>query len=120
MIDPDPDRPRSGLALLPAASPMDVFLDLEGFPLADDGLEYLIGAVVAESGKPVFHDWWAHDAVQERAAFEAAMDFLIARWRADPTMHVYHYAAYEVTAFRRLAGKYGTREDELDVLLRAR
>ena len=25
-------------------------------------------------------------------------------------MHVYHYAAYEVTALRRLAGRYGTRE----------
>ncbi len=69
VLEPAPDRPRSGLALLPPASPMDVFLDLEGFPLADDGLEYLIGLVAAESGKPVFHDWWAHDDAQERAAF---------------------------------------------------
>ncbi len=41
------------------------------------------------------------------------------RRRADSAMRIYHYAPYEVTAFRRLAGKYGTREDELDALLRA-
>jgi uncharacterized protein len=34
-------------------------------------------------------------------------------------MHVYHYAAYEVTALRRLTCLYGTREEELDELLRA-
>jgi uncharacterized protein len=34
-------------------------------------------------------------------------------------MHVYHYAPYEVTAFRRLMGRYATREDELDEMLRA-
>ena len=33
-------------------------------------------------------------------------------------MHVYHYAAYEITALRRLMGRYGTREAELDDLLR--
>ena len=34
-------------------------------------------------------------------------------------MHVYHYAAYEVSALKRLTCEYGTREDELDELLRA-
>ena len=33
-------------------------------------------------------------------------------------MHVYHYAPYEITALKRLMGRYGTREDELDDLLR--
>ena len=33
-------------------------------------------------------------------------------------MHVYHYAAYEVTALKRLTCEYGTREEELDDLLR--
>ena len=33
-------------------------------------------------------------------------------------MHVYHYAAYEITALKRLMGRYGTREDEIDDLLR--
>ncbi len=33
-------------------------------------------------------------------------------------MHVYHYAAYERTALTRLMGEHGTREDEIDELLR--
>ena len=33
-------------------------------------------------------------------------------------MHVYHYAAYEQTALKRLTGRHGTRETELDALLR--
>jgi uncharacterized protein len=33
-------------------------------------------------------------------------------------MHVYHYAQYERTALTRLAGEHGTREEEVDGLLR--
>src|SRR5205085_11673882 len=44
---------------------------------------------------------------------------IVEAWRADPGMHVYHYAAYEVSALKRLTGRYGTREAELDQLLRA-
>ena len=33
-------------------------------------------------------------------------------------MHIYHYAAYETTAVRRLMGQYATREKEVDDLLR--
>jgi len=33
-------------------------------------------------------------------------------------MHIYHYAPYEITALRRLMGTYGTREKEVDDLLR--
>ena len=35
-----------------------------------------------------------------------------------PGMHVYHYAAYEPTALKRLAARHATREAEVDVLLR--
>lgn len=118
VLRPDPDMPGAGLALLPPPSPNDVFFDFEGFPLADEGLEYLFGAVTIDEGEPAFRDWWAHDETQERRAFEAFTDFAMARWRADRAMHVYHYGAYEVTALRRLMGKYGTREDEVDALLR--
>jgi uncharacterized protein len=34
-------------------------------------------------------------------------------------MHIYHFGAYEQSALKRLVGKYATREDELDRLLRA-
>jgi len=33
--------------------------------------------------------------------------------------HLYHYAAYEPWAFKRLAGRYATRAEQLDVMLRA-
>lgn len=115
---PDPDAPRRGLAGLPPASPMDVFFDLEGYPHAEGGLEYLWGTVTEEEGKPVFRDWWAHDPAQEKDAFEGFMDWVMERFRADPSMHVYHYAPYETTVVRRLSGKYATREEEVDELLR--
>ena len=35
-------------------------------------------------------------------------------------MHVYHYASYETTALKRLMSEYGTREEEIDDLLRRR
>jgi len=122
-----PEDPRRGLALLPPASPLDVAFDIEGYPLTEDGLEYLLGAVTRDDGTGRgtaaggglrFHDWWAHDDEQERKSFEAFLDWTYARWKRDPAMHVYHYAAYEVTAMRRLMGKYATREREVDDLLR--
>lgn len=116
--DVDLERPRRGLALLPPQSPNDVFFDIEGFPFAADGLEYLLGVVTVDEGTPVFRDWWAHDEPQEKRAFEAFIDWAYARWRADPTLHIYHYAAYERTALGRLMGKYATREFEVDQLFR--
>lgn len=114
----DPENPRLGLALLPPPSPGDVFFDMEGFPLAEGGLEYLFGTVSLKDGQKVFTDWWAHDPIQEKRAFEEFIDWVFDRWSKDPSMHVYHYAAYEVSAMRRLMGKYGSREEQVDQLLR--
>ena len=114
----DPTEPRRGLALLPPPSRLDVFFDMEGFPFAEGGLEYLFGATVLDSGNPDFHDWWAHDPAEEKRALEGFVDWAHARWREDPAMHIYHYAGYEKSALRRLMGKYATREDEVDDLLR--
>ncbi|HEV2399370.1 MAG TPA: AAA domain-containing protein [Candidatus Sulfotelmatobacter sp.] len=41
------------------------------------------------------------------------------RWAQDPAMHIYHYASYEPTAIKRLAGRHNTCVDEVDELLRA-
>jgi uncharacterized protein len=131
----DPDDLRRGLALLPSPSANDIFFDMEGYPYAEGGLEYLFGAVVLEGGKPVFRDWWAHDNASEKKAFEDFVDWTYARWEADPAMHIYHYAAYEPAALRRLRdkykldangrdairalmGKHATRESKVDDLLR--
>ncbi len=107
-----------GLELLPAASTLDVYFDMEGFPLYEGGLEYLFGAVYVENGKPEFIDWWAHDKHQEKKAFEEFVDWVHARWQADPSMHIYHYAAYEVATLSRLMGQFASREDKVDDLLR--
>ncbi len=104
-----------GLAALPAPSPGDLFFDMEGDPFAeDDGLEYLFGAW-DEAG---FHTWWGHSRAEEKVAFEGFIDFVMDRWRAVPTMHVYHYAAYERGRIGMLATRHSTREVEVDRLLR--
>jgi predicted RecB family nuclease len=126
LLLPDPSKPidpERGLALLPEPSRGDLFLDLEGDPYAfEDGLDYLFGVLETDG---TFHAFWSRDESGEfsldgeRRAFERLMDFLVARREADPTMHVYHYAPYEPTALKRLMGRYGTRETEVDDLLRA-
>ncbi|WNV74115.1 TM0106 family RecB-like putative nuclease [Geodermatophilus sp. DSM 44513] len=107
-----------GLLRLPEPSPGDRYLDFEGDPLAGDGqgLEYLAG-LGDRAGR--FTALWAHDAAEEQRMVTQLVDLLVAAWRADPRMHVYHYAAYEVSALKRLTGRYGVREAELDQLLRA-
>ena len=108
----------SGFSLLPAPNDGDVFFDMEGDPLyaPDHGLEYLFGVYLAAEDR--YLAFWARSDREERAAFEALIDFLTERRRAYPAMHVYHYAHYEQTALRRLMGRYGSRERELDDLLR--
>lgn len=109
-----------GLASLPPDHPADVFFDMEGYPLTAGGLEYLFGVWV-QSGKPgswEFKDWWAHDRDEEKLAFEGFVDWVFDRWLHNPGMHIYHYAAYEVSAVRRLSTRHDTRQDEVDQLLR--
>ena len=109
----------AGLALLPPASPLDVFFDIEGFPLVDGGLEYLWGnTYFDEHGQRQFKDFWAHTAEQEKCAFKEFIEWAYARWQQDPQMHIYHYANYEIAACRKLMGRYGVCEYEVDQLLR--
>jgi predicted RecB family nuclease len=114
-----PPQPGLGLGLLPAPSPGDLFFDMEGDPFAGEhGLEYLFGVVEVEEGTPVFRSWWGHDPAEEKAAFEGFMDFVMERLQAQPDLHIYHYAAYEPGRLKSLMGRYGTREEEVDRLLR--
>ena len=75
---------------------------------------------------PRFHAIWSLDDegqvtwAAEKAAFERTIDLIIDRLERDPAIHVYHYAAYERTALGRLAQRHGTREEEVDRLLRGR
>ena len=112
-----PPHADAGFALLPDPSPGDLFFDIEGNPFWDEqgSLEYLWG--VTRRGRRL------HAALGPRPRERAARVRGVRRPRPrapaeHPEMHVYHYAGYEVTALRRLMGRYGTREAEVDDLLR--
>jgi predicted RecB family nuclease len=111
-------RAGSGFEMLPPPDAGDLFFDIEGDPLyaPERGLEYLFG-FYAPSDRRYFA-FWARSRAAERKAFESALDFMCERRRRYPNLHVYHYAPYETSALRRLMGFYGTRERELDDLLR--
>lgn len=136
-IPPARDRegalvPNSGLLMLPEPSFGDLFFDIEGDPFFGsdevDGIDYLFGLIepgrTDDVGQPTFHALWAIEGgtvtpAAERRAFEEFIDLVVDRRASDPQLHVYHYAPYEPTAVKRLAGRYGTREEEVDRLLRA-
>ena len=111
---------------LPPSSVGDIFFDFEGDPLwtegasTDAGLEYLFGWVESPDGDsaPKFHTLWAHNRAEEKVALERFIAYLAERRVLFPNLHVFHYAPYETTALKRLAGRHGTCETELDELLR--
>jgi predicted RecB family nuclease len=113
-----------GLARLPEPSPGDLFLDLEGARFArEGGREYLFGIWgrldTAPDTPPAYDGGWAFIDAEERAAFEAAMDRIARTLAVHPGAHIYHFGHYEPTTFKRLMGRYATRGDEIDSLLRA-
>jgi len=126
VLEPDEVQPGRGLASLPAASAGDVFFDIEGYPLAEGGLEYLWGVAYHREdggGPPTdlasgdYRAFWAHDAEQELRVFEVFIDWVIERRTRFPELHVYHYAPYETTAIKRIMGRSGSREREVNELL---
>ena len=115
-----PVEPGTGLCRLPEPSSGDVFLDLEGDPFVPDaGREYLFGwACYDDQGNVAYERAWGLTPAEEKAAFERFVDFVVARLQRHPGLHVYHYAPYEPAALKRLMGRFATREDEVDDLLR--
>lgn len=61
---------------------------------------------------------WATTEAEEKQALENFMGTVMKILDQDPGMHIYHYGAYEQAALKRLVGKYATKEEELDRLLR--
>ena len=116
-----PIEEKHGLAALPAPSALDIFLDLEGDRQAEHGgLDYLFGYALKDAdGIVQYQALWALEPTEEKRSFERLIDLILERRGRDPSMHVYHYAPYEPTAMKRLMGRYATRADELDELLRA-
>ncbi|PRN05274.1 nuclease [Pseudomonas sp. LLC-1] len=109
---------RRGFGRMPAAVEGDLFFDMEGNPLEEGGLEYLFGLYIDEGGQQFFKPFWAHSRDEEKLAFEQFIDWVIAHLKRYPNAHVYHYASYEETAIKRLMSQHGTREAQVDWLLR--
>ncbi len=118
----EPFDAEHGLALLPEPAADDIFLDFEGSHFAEHGVqEYLTGYVCkGADGRPAYTPLWARTLEQERQAFEQFIDFATATRERNPAAHVYHFAAYEPAALKRLMGRFATREVELDALLRGK
>jgi uncharacterized protein len=106
----------AGLSRLPEPTDADMFLDLEGATFArEGGREYLFGLWM--NGQ--YRAWWATDDAGEQAAFEQVIDLITETWMRHPRMHVYHFNHYEPTALKKLMGRYATRAEALNQLLRA-
>ncbi|MDN4642384.1 TM0106 family RecB-like putative nuclease [Arthrobacter sp. PsM3] len=119
--------PENTLAELPPPSQGDIFFDFEGDPLWQEsatgvwGLEYLFGVIEAPTGPGVpgvFRPFWAHSREAEKQAFLDFLDYVQKRRQDYPDMHVYHYAAYEKTALRKLSVLHVAGEDIVDEWLR--
>jgi predicted RecB family nuclease len=113
-----PPEEGRGFARLPEPRQGDLYFDMESDPFYEtEGLEYLFGVTRVERGEPVFRSFWARDRREEKLAFEAFIDLVVAALAEDPSIHVYHYAPYEPSALKRLMGRHGTREEDIDRLL---
>lgn len=111
--------PTFGLCRLPQPDDGDIFFDLEGDPfVGDGGLEYLFGYVYSDNGALTYVAEWSVSPTEEKAAFERFIDFVMERRKTHPGMHIFHYAPYEPGALKRLMGRYASREEEVDLLLR--
>jgi uncharacterized protein len=113
-----PPAASRGFDILPPSSEGDIFFDMEGDPFIGGGLEYLFGVITVDLGKSEFRSYWADNAAEEKTAFEQFMDFVAARRKRYPDLHIYHYAHYEPTALKKLMIRHSTREDDVDDLLR--
>ena len=147
-VEPERDKegaltPNRGLTALPPPSRGDLFFDIEGARYYSEdgkeyGLQYLFGIVDTadhdDDGRPRYHGFWSFDRRDEKRAFEQIIDFIVERRQRHPDLHVYHYNHYEPTALYHLAelhqtreevigrlmGRFATREEEVDHLLRGR
>lgn len=108
-----------GFNRLPEPCEEDVFFDLEGDQFyRNSSIEYLWGFSCFKSGELRYQHKWALDFQQEKESFEWFIDYVVDAKNRNPRMKVYHYSSYEPVALKRLMGRYGTKENEIDHLLR--
>lgn len=116
-----PIKPGFGFNCLPEPSEGDIFLDYEGDTYVGEyGLEYLLGYEYKDKGDRFKYVCsWALNRSDEKLVLESFVDFAMARLAEHPLMHIYHYGSYDPSALKRLMGRYATREEEVDQMLRA-
>jgi predicted RecB family nuclease len=109
-----------GLARLPEPSPGDIFFDLEGDSfVGTTGMEYLFGLTrLNQQGSQSYECRWSYTPAEEKEAFEWFVDLVMQAWAKHFDLHVYHFTSREPSALKRLMGKYATREDAVDRMLR--
>ncbi|WP_353885774.1 TM0106 family RecB-like putative nuclease [uncultured Microbacterium sp.] len=113
----------AALAALPRPDHGDLFFDFEGDPLYTEhagganvwGIDYLFGWV---DTREQYSALWAHTFADEKRALEQFVDLIELRRRTHSGLHIYHYAPYEPTHLLQMAARHGTREAEVDRLLR--
>ena len=112
-----------GLMLLTKPDEGDIWFDLEGIqdPVLGTQLEYLIGICFKEKDRiqTTYKSWWAHNALEEKKAFEGWVDWVEKRLEKYPNLKIYHYGSYEKSAIRRIAQQYSTKEAVIDKWLRS-
>ena len=113
-------RDATAFGLMPEKNDGDIWFDMEGDPFANngDGLEYMFGFLYKSGTDYKFHTYDARSTAEEKVAFSDFINYVIERRKQYPDMHIYHYAAYEVSAMLRLAQRHGTLEFEVDKLIR--
>ena len=80
-----------GFANMPPPDMGDLFFDMEGDPLAGDGLEYLFGIYGQFGGAETFsfQPFWGHDRTQEKVAFERTIRLFVEQMRKHPDSFFY-------------------------------
>jgi hypothetical protein len=88
--------------------------------MASDGAVAAAHYAVTDGGQQRYTGLWSLSRDDEKQHFEHFVDWVMERWRQHPGLHIYHFAPYEPGALKRLMGRYASREEEIDRMLRAR
>jgi predicted RecB family nuclease len=96
--------------------------DFEGDPLlVREALSISWGTSLSMTkGEARYTGLWALSREEEKCNFEQFVDWVMERWRQHPGRYIYHFAPYEPAALKRLMGRYASREEEIDRMLRAK
>ena len=117
-----PIEPGFGLTCLPEPSPGDIFFDLEGDPfVGEGGLEYLFGYAFRRMALDAMSPIGSFRDADEKQSLRAVRRF---RHRAarDSSRICISIISRPMNrgALKRLMGRYATRADEIDRLLRSK